>query len=896
MDKIIERLDSLLKEESFGRLDAASIGISRFKVLEDYTNDAIGSDTLDTIIETAEAHHAENPGSVSAKYILGVIACHMNDIEGKKHLVDLMKKFYDLHKWAVVVHLAEKLLEYGENSVALKYLAESLEKLKRRKEAIPVWENLIKTNRYDAETAYKLSQTVADEDRDKSVLYLKLALEGFIKNNNTDGIDKIWRMVVERSWEDTLYFERIERMLVEIQQKDIAASILLALYEKYKDEDVDKRLQLLKSALEYNPKDIETRKKLIRLYQTKYRDHSQLKRFLNLSRLNNFDVPVSSAIKSFEGNIVFDTGNYVYHRNWGVGVISEMDEDNIIIDFADKKGHRMSVNMALQSLVPLSGDHLYVRQYESQEEAQKLFEEDTTEFLKLLVRSHDNSVTTTEIKRDVIPSFIEQKSWSRWWTKARNMIKKDPSLGFSPNKKDVVIYREKPMSYAEELAKKFASAASFGDRLNIAEEFVTSVDVDEGKEYISYLTDYYQEELKGKSNTKIVLSYFILRDLMPYSDSGEINIKQAERNVHEYIKNSDDLALVSMKISSYDNKKEFINLIRELRSDWLEIAGEILFETPVRIHKYIFNLMIMEKAYRNINEFIEKAIAGAKQYPEVFLWIARNVLQKNWDYEWLDYSHKRLVLTLFRMYNDLNKTEVQGNRLKNQAYDLIFENDMNFLRELVQEYDLRFLTKIYDMIRENRHVDESEVNKFAAVIRERYEDFAPSGDEKSLDDVFDDEEEIIVTKENYDRKAKELNQMVNSEMVRLQKELAKTSDVSGDLRENVDYNALLEKQAVLKKSISNLDAELKHAKILKSDDISTDEVSVGTRVHLTVNGGETLQIVLLGPWDTDYENMILSYRSEVGRTLLKKKKGDCVNLRIGGQEQEYTIENIEKYL
>jgi transcription elongation factor GreA len=892
---LLERLESLFKEEAFGRLDASSIGISRFKLLEDFTNEVIGSDEINEIEDSCSQNLEENSGSVSSRYILGVIACHNNDLEGKKYLIELMKIFYDLHKWAVVVHLSEKILEYGENSTAFKFLAESLEKLKRKKEAIPVWENLIKTNRYNAEIAYKLSQTIADEDKDKSVQYLKLALEGYIKNNNVEGIENIWRKVVDRSWDDLPYFERIERMLLEIQRKDIISSVLLALYERYKEVDVDKSLQLLKGSLTYNPKDIESRKKLIKLYQTKYANHSQLKRFLNLSRINNFDVPIGTAIKSFEGNIVFDTNNYVYHRNWGVGVIANMDEENILINFKGKEEHRMSVNMALQSLIPLSNDHLYVKIYEDANSVQDLFEQDTVEFLNLLVKSHDNSVTTNEIKRDVIPQFVETKSWSRWWTRARGLIKKDPSLGFAPNKKDVVIYREKPMSYAEELVKKFTSTTSFSDRLKISEEFVATVETEEGKDYISYFADYYSSMLKGKSNTKIILSYFILNDFMQYDDGTSINIDDAKKRINTYIKSSEDLALVSIKITSFDNKKEFINLIKEQRSDYKEIFLDILFETPVRIHKYILNLLIVEKEFRLINDFIEKVISTAKQSPEVFLFVAKNILMKNWNYEWLDYSHKRLVLMLFRMYHDLNKTETKGNRLKNQAYDLIFENDMHILKEIVGLFELDILKRLFDMIKENQHVNESEVDKFAELIKNRFSSFKPTDSVETIDDSIEDDEQIIVTKENYDRKSKELDFMVNTEMVKLQKELAKNADVSGDLRENVDYNALLEKQAVLKKTISNLDAELKNAKIVTADDVNTDEVTFGTKVSLKDEESKQLELTILGPWDTDYEKMILSYRSEVGRVLLKKKPGDNVTLRIGGIEKKYDIQTIESY-
>ena len=101
-----------------------------------------------------------------------------------------------------------------------------------------------------------------------------------------------------------------------------------------------------------------------------------------------------------------------------------------------------------------------------------------------------------------------------------------------------------------------------------------------------------------------------------------------------------------MKISSYDYKKDLVNLIEESREDWPQVSAELLFETPVRIHKYIINNLIRAHAYKIINGFIDRVITGAKQYPEIFIWVARNLFSKQWDYDWLDYSRERLAVTV----------------------------------------------------------------------------------------------------------------------------------------------------------------------------------------------------------------------------------------------------------
>ena len=35
-----------------------------------------------------------------------------------------------------------------------------------------------------------------------------------------------------------------------------------------------------------------------------------------------------------------------------------------------------------------------------------------------------------EIKHELVGRLLKSEEWSRWWTRARNHIKKDPRFGF----------------------------------------------------------------------------------------------------------------------------------------------------------------------------------------------------------------------------------------------------------------------------------------------------------------------------------------------------------------------------------------------------------------------------------------------------------------------------------
>jgi len=895
-NKIMEKLTSLFKEESWGRMEPKDIGISRFKILDDILNSIISENVTDEALAQCKIHLEEQPASITAAYISGLLGYQLEKIDEKKHLRKLIEKFTENHKWAVVELLSEKILEYGESSFAFRALATSLERLGRSKEAIPVWDNLLKIDRFDAQVAKKLALAIVNQDQEKSIQYMKLSIEGFIKSRNFDEITPLWQKLVVVSWKDIQFFERIERMLVDAKQQDLAADLLKILLHKYRDdENPDRSIELLKKILLYRPDDLHSRRELVKLYETKYGEHSQFSQFLKLSKLNNFKAPVRFAIQDFEKNIVFDKGNFVYHNSWGLGKIEDIDGESIRVDFRDKLGHMMSIQMALQSLKPIARDHIYVMKYEDPEGLKALFSEDFLEFFGILIRSYGGEIDNTTIKDELVPFFVEEKNWSKWWSRARTQVKKDPLYGVSDKRKNVIYLRDKPVTFADELLGKFTATSSFSEKLDVAIEFINNIDMKEGGSVAPYLVDYFSEQIKGDSNTRQILSYFILTDLSKYSESSKVKLDQGKEKVIEYIKTSNELPILSIKIGSYDYKKHFVNLIVEHREDWPSVLFELLFETPVRIHKYIINILLRAHEYKTINLFIDRVIPGAKQYPDIFIWIAKNIFTGTWKYDWLDYPEENLVLTYFRLMNELKKIEVEGNRLKNTMFDILFDDNSDVLKKMVNRFDRTVVEKVFDMFENLSYVEDSQLEKFEEIVKSRFENIqehhAHVEDEWKIDI-----EKLIVTKEGHERKKAELEHMVNVEMVSLTKELSAVSEASGDIRENVDYNALMEKQTVLKLAISRLDDEMKRADVLDLSKVNTESVNIGTRVNLEdADSGKASSYTILGPWDADFEQGILSYRSPIAKAMMGKKNGENVSLKIDDEERKFKIVSIEKY-
>lgn len=894
--RTIERLKSLLKEELWGRIEPKDIGISRFKILDDLFNRMVAEDVLEEAREICRENQDEHPDSITTTYLMGLIGYHMNLVEESLLLRKLIEIFIKTGKWAVVELLAEKILEYGESSVALRALATSLERQGKNKEAIPVWEDLLKLDRFDADVAKKLAFGIIEDDPDKSIQYMKWSIEGFIKNGDFDEVTHLFNKLVSLSFDDMTFFDRIERLLVENRQEQLAASILKSLFQKYRDdENPDMAIEILKKILTYIPDDSSARRDLIRFYEIKYGNHSQFNQFMDMSFLRDFKKPVKFAIVDFEKNIVFDKGNYAWHSSWGVGNIQEISSEGIVIDFSGKEGHKMSIKMALQSLTPLTHDHIYVMQFEDPDTLAEMFKEDFISFFEILIRSYGGEILMADIRRELVGTYLEEKQWSKWWSKARTAIKKDSHFGVSDKKKDLFFMRDKPVTFADELLEQFTGTDSFSERLDIAMEFINTIDAVEGASVAQYFIDYFQGEVKGSSRTRQLLSYFILTDLARYSDEKKMKLDALRGTISGFIKESGELPIFSRKINSYDYKKEFVNLIVESREDWPDVVYEILFETPVRIHKYILNNLIQANAYGTINAFIDTVIAGARQYPEIFLWVARNLLSGTWDYDWLDYSQESLALSFFRFMNELKKIENDGNRMKNATVDVLMDNNQQVMKDLAGSLQPALLNRLYDTFQNVSFVEESQAERFLEIIRELNPGFSLA-DTPAADEVEDTESKLIVTPESLERKRAEYDAMVNTELVQITKELTRVSEQSADIRENVDYNVLLEKQQILKLAIARLDEELKQAEVLERASVSTETVQIGTEVTITdESNGDSRTYAILGPWDADFEKGILSYRSPLARKLLGLKESETATLDIDDQQREYMVKSIELY-
>jgi len=149
----------------------------------------------------------------------------------------------------------------------------------------------------------------------------------------------------------------------------------------------------------------------------------------------------------------------------------------------------------------------------------------------------------------------------------------------------------------------------------------------------------------------------------------------------------------------------------------------------------------------------------------------------------------------------------------------------------------------------------------------------------------------------------EIRQKLSEEVQRLNHELAitlpealKKALAQGDLRENGDYHAALERQQFVHARLTHLRSRLSKLSQIDLSKIPPDRVGLGSRVVVEVAGTkerETYELVI--PDAMDFDGNQISVASPLGRGLLDKKVGETAVVVLPGGTRKLKVVELTTF-
>ena len=117
----------------------------------------------------------------------------------------------------------------------------------------------------------------------------------------------------------------------------------------------------------------------------------------------------------------------------------------------------------------------------------------------------------------------------------------------------------------------------------------------------------------------------------------------------------------------------------------------------------------------------------------------------------------------------------------------------------------------------------------------------------------------------------------------------------GDLSENSEYDEAKNEQACVEGRIVTLENMLKNVRVIVEDDITTENVGIGSKVTIfDLEYEETFVYTIVGSAEASPKENKISNESPVGRALIGHRIDDIVEVKVPDGIIEYKILSIEK--
>ncbi|QYO67791.1 transcription elongation factor GreA [Leptolyngbya sp. 7M] len=126
----------------------------------------------------------------------------------------------------------------------------------------------------------------------------------------------------------------------------------------------------------------------------------------------------------------------------------------------------------------------------------------------------------------------------------------------------------------------------------------------------------------------------------------------------------------------------------------------------------------------------------------------------------------------------------------------------------------------------------------------------------------------------------------------LPKEIQKAREF-GDLRENAEYKAALERQSIVQARIMQIRQRISEVESIDISKLPTDRVAYGSRVVLfDVEKEEKVIYKLVTSEESDPENGQISTVSPIGQALMGKEEGDEVRVKTPNGFRTFEISRL----
>lgn len=588
-------------------------------------------------------------------------------------------------------------------------------------------------------------------------------------------------------------------------------------------------------------------------------------------------------------------GNYCLHRAWGFGKIVDYDEaqDRLIIDFEDgKQGHAMAPAFCVDKLDILMPDDILVRSRTEPEVINEMIKKQPADLIcEILRATEDQAMTTSELERS-LSRVIGPIKYKKWWTATKKVLAKDPRIGVPVKKTDPYIYRDEPVKPEDEILEQFHATKNPKEKIDLGEKLYAlseniSVIREELPEILAELTDAIANA-KSLSQANRLHGVWVRNNLARDLHEDVETLEPSSASILDATNDFSELA-ADLPAQYY---KRYLDLISRTYPDkWKQMIEDLLRNSSGKFTNECINFMLDNDMEDRISYCLDRWLKEQTIKGPLLFWVVKNRSSKKYASIINPLVTPRLLAAMFYA---IDYEALQNASTRRIPLADLLSDDPELIPDLLADANVETAQDLAQTLLLNQGFEDLTKKSLIARFIKQFPTVQNLLDGEAAEPT--EGEGLIVSQESFDAAKREYEELV-SKKIPENKEAIATAREHGDLKENAEYKMARQDQDILLSQKNELEVDLSRARVTDFTEATEENVGIGTVVELKEGStGKTRRYSILGAWDSDPENDILSYKTPLAQALLGEEPGATVTTNIGGNQEDWTILNISRWV
>jgi transcription elongation GreA/GreB family factor len=578
-------------------------------------------------------------------------------------------------------------------------------------------------------------------------------------------------------------------------------------------------------------------------------------------------------------------GTFCLHKSWGFGRIAEWNLllNQISIDFPGKKAHPMQLQYAADTLTVIPPEHFLARKATDLAAIKKMAKDDPAALVRNILESLAGQATVQQISEWLVGDIFEEAAWKRWWESTKKVLKKEGHFSVPAKKNEPVQLRTSPVSYGEELLTVFNQARQSKDQAESLDQIVKFHDQfkDPEKQLQPVVVAIEQTAMRNQKlhpalSFELVLGRDDLLERVPQLHTTIIGLTLPKLITEEEPR----LMAILPKMPSAKEKRVLQALPAALGARWTQLALRLMQGNQPRMIGQIAKVFAEAGQQNELHDALDRSIREHSATSEMLIWLV-----KGREGVWEDLVNPELLAAILSaVERDQHRETTRGSRLR----DFLIE-DRELMSDMFAKSEVGVARDAMRRLMLTPVLDELTKRSLLARLVKIYPELESmiTGGQTEEASV-----PLVVSWSSLEKRRAEYEDVVTKRIPENTKEIGIARSY-GDLRENFEFKAAKQMQAVLMRRKTELESMLHRARGTSFDNPDTSRVSIGTIVKLREeDSGKEETYTILGAWDGDPDRNVISYQAAIGQALLGHSAGETVSIGSEGAVQRVAIVSI----